>query len=170
MNQTNETQLQQLPAETVAYQTERASYLNAGELLARVRSWAVTMGYFKPGPQNVVFLDAPSGSIDAAEREGLEVWVPVRDDARTTPDDEVQIKQVPATAAVVRTIRGAYDPLQVPALYRETAEWLTAHSYSQNGPARWRYLDDPARLERAQDLESQLIFPVSQAGAPQAAQ
>lgn len=171
MNEAIETELRQVPAETVAFEAVRGSYLNGGELIARVRSWAVTMGCLREGPMDLVFIDEPGepgSSVDAGQEHNFEVWVPVQDGARTTPDDPVQVKHVPALSGLVRTIRGGYDPLQIPELYHATAEWLTAHGHSRNGAARWRYLDDPVHASaEGRPVEMELIFPVvASASAP----
>lgn len=156
----------QLAAETVAFAGNEGSYLEAGTDMDRVRSWAVTMGYLRDGPLQVAFLGEPESDPDSSQ--AYEVWVPVSLAARTTPEDPIQIKSVPSVMAMVRTIRGPFDPLQVGPLYHETASWLTEHGYARSGPARWIYTMDPLRAQRPEDLVMELAFPVASQGKPEA--
>lgn len=162
-----EVEVRRLPAERVAFTQTQASYLNAGELLARVKSWAVTMGVLVDGPLSVVFLGEPSQLIDPANETPFEVWVPVGERAMTTADDPVQVKTVASVDAAVRAIRGAYDPLQLGTIYAETEGWLETNGYRREGAPRWRYLEDPGETtSTGRELEMELAFPVDKSSGP----
>lgn len=159
MTNEREAEVRDFLTATVAYSEGEGNYLNAESLVARVRSWAVTLGCLKAGPASLVFLDDPGDGTEGTGR--YEVWVPVRDDAKTTPDDAVQVKQTPAGRAAVYTLTGPHDLLQVAPLYRELAQRLSARGLQRAGPARWVYEQDPARLGADETLVFEFVFPVT---------
>ncbi|MGI8553136.1 MAG: GyrI-like domain-containing protein [Dehalococcoidia bacterium] len=163
MQNADQPEFKELPSEMVAYIEGRGSYLLAEELFGRVRSWAVTMGYSRKGPESLVFLDDPDPTPESGAH--YEVWTPVSERARTTPDDPVQVKQVPAQQALIRTLTGPQDPQQIEPLYVELNQWLSANGYDRSGAARWVYEQDPARLAVDQQLVTEFIFPVTKRGA-----
>jgi hypothetical protein len=154
-------QLRDLPAQDVAFEGARGSYLDADGLLVRVRSWTVTRGCAADGPSSLVFVDPPVADPETAGGRRFEVWVPVRAGATTTPDDPVQIKQVPGTRAAVLPVTTPYDPLQAPDLVAAAEAAAAARGLQRTGPARLIYEQDPARVSRPEDLTLELALPVA---------
>jgi hypothetical protein len=92
---------------TVAYQRLHGTLHAIEPAVAAVRSWVVTMGFKPQGPLAIELDREPSD--DAAEEYDVEVQLPVPDNAKAHPSDQVQIKPFAPVDAAVLTIHGPFE-------------------------------------------------------------